>query len=110
MLCEMVHFSKEEKSRALTLVKKVEDALLNNCKTLSCHPNGPVLIVGDMYPGIWLEHNQDNLFITQIAPDVAWNSQEIFINNQNSEGLIPYVAKFDQIEKFKDVFPNSLAN
>ena len=107
MLCEMVHFSKEEKSRALTLVKKVEDALLNNCKTLSCHPNGPVLIVGDMYPGIWLEHNQDNLFITQIAPDVAWNSQEIFINNQNSEGLIPYVAKFDQIEKFKDVFPNN---
>ena len=107
MLCKQVSFSIQEKSQALALVPKVKEALLNNCKKLSCFPEGTVLIVGDMYPGIWLEHNQDNLFIIDFAPKTAWYSQEIFIKNQRKDGLIPYMATLNKREIFSDIYPDN---
>ena len=49
-----------------------------------------VLICGGGYPGIWIEHNQDNLFILDFAPDEAWNAMKIFMENQREDGLFPF--------------------
>lgn len=73
---------------------KFEEArgrILNNFKAL-----GPsrkrVLLCGGGYPGIWLEHNQDNLFTTEFAPEEAWNSMEIFMDCQREDGLFPFAV------------------
>ena len=73
---------------------KYEEArsrIMNNFREL-----GPshkrVLLCGGGYPGIWLEHNQDNLFTMGFAPEEAWNSMEIFMDCQREDGLFPFAV------------------
>ena len=49
----------------------------------------PVLTPGPDYPGIYLEHNLDNIFYLEIDPEVAVASHEIFFEFQREDGLFP---------------------
>ncbi|MBN8215383.1 MAG: alpha-L-rhamnosidase [Spirochaetes bacterium] len=54
----------------------------------------PVLTCGQGYPGIWLEHNLDNVFYAAIDPEVAVAGHEIFFEHQRGDGLLPaYVRR-----------------
>ena len=49
----------------------------------------PVLTPGPDYPGIYLEHNLDNVFYLEIDPEVAIAGHEIFFGFQREDGLFP---------------------
>ncbi len=53
----------------------------------------PVLTCGLGYPGIWLEHNLDNLFYADIDPKVAMAGIEIFFKHQRTDGLFPALVR-----------------
>ncbi len=77
----------------LAMRAAAERQLHANVWRLECYPDA-VLCCGQEYPGIWLEHNQDNLFYLAWDPQVARAGHEIFIRHQNAEGLIPpYLRK-----------------
>lgn len=82
-------FTQAEKDAILAFVPKAEQMLLNNIKKLPQYEH-PVLMVGEQYPGIWIEHNQDNIFLADYAPEAAWYSQELFMHFQREDGLIPF--------------------
>ena len=58
----------------------------------------PYLPAGATYNGIWLEHNQDNLFITDLFPEAAWGSMEVFMHYQREDGLMPAAVKGRNME------------
>ena len=74
-------FTAEEIKFLLSQRTIAEKRLLGNVRKLESFPQ-EVLLVGAYYPGIWLEHNQDNEFLTEYNPEAAWASQELFINKQ----------------------------
>lgn len=55
----------------------------------------PVLLAGAGYYGIWIEHNQDAFFASDLMPETAWASQEIFMENQREDGLLPAAVRFE---------------
>ena len=71
-------------------VPEVQRALLNNLDAFPQYPETPLLKAGDQYEGIWLEHNQDNFFLADYAPESAWGSQEAFMRLQREDGLFPF--------------------
>ena len=80
--------------------KKYQEAasrIKNNFKVLG-PSRKPVLVCGGGYPGIWLEHNQDNLFITDFAAEEAWNAMEIFMDCQREDGLLPFTVRITSDE------------
>ncbi len=89
-------FSEPEKQRLRSRADFIRTALLANIRKLDQYPD-PVLLVGDCYPGIWLEHNQDNVFLAEYAPEAAWAAQAIFMDYQREDGMIPFMmpAKVD---------------
>ena len=62
-------FSPAAVNRIRTKVPEVRRALLNNLDTFPQYPAAPLLKAGDQYEGIWLEHNQDNFFLADYAPE-----------------------------------------
>ena len=82
-------FTAEEIKFLLSQRTIAEKRLLGNVRKLESFPQ-EVLLVGAYYPGIWLEHNQDNEFLTEYNPEAAWASQELFINKQREDGLLPF--------------------
>lgn len=77
-------------NKVLQKLQEVKAALLCNLANFAQYPDAPLLKAGDQYNGIWLEHNQDNLFLADVAPESAWASQEVFMRYQRSDGLLPY--------------------
>ena len=67
---------------------RAEELLDRNVWLLECFTE-PTLVCGLEYPGIWLEHNQDNLFYALRDLRVAQAGQEIFIRHQAADGLLP---------------------
>ena len=61
----------------------------------------PILLVGATYPGTWLEHNQDTLFLADYAPENAWATNEAFILRQREDGLLPFCLPRDPSGYFK---------
>ena len=74
----------------LKKLPEVKNALLGNLATFAQFPQTPLLKAGDYYQGIWLEHNQDNLFLVDYAPESAWASQSVFMKYQREDGLLPF--------------------
>ena len=70
----------------------VVDRLLAAARVLDGYGR-KILTVGAYYPGIWLEHNQDNEFFVEYDPETAWNSQTLFLDFQREDGLIPCAFK-----------------
>lgn len=73
----------------LKKLPEVKKALLDNLAFFAQFPQTPLLKAGDQYQGIWLEHNQDNLFLVDYVPESAWASQRIFMQYQREDGLLP---------------------
>ncbi len=70
-------------------VAGVRRALLDNLVTFPQYPRTKLLKAGDQFEGIWLEHNQDNLFLAEYAPESAWGAQDAFMRFQRNDGLLP---------------------
>ena len=66
------------------------DAIKNNAAFFEQYPGVPLLKAGDIYNGIWLEHNQDCYFVARYMPEIAWASQDVFIRYQREDGLLPF--------------------
>ena len=90
-LTNMPNFTEEEKNAVVRRVPEIRTRLLNNRVIFDQYPDGPILKVGDIYEGIWLEHNQDNYFLAEYDPETAWRSQDLFLKHQREDGLIPFV-------------------
>lgn len=71
------------------------DALKNNCALFEQYPGTPLLKAGDIYNGIWLEHNQDCYFLARYLPETAWASQDVFLRYQREDGLLPFAFMLD---------------
>ena len=84
----MITFSETEKAELRERAEKIPQLLRS---IIVCKPEFeyPFLPAGAIYKGIWLEHNQDNLFIADLAPDAAWGSMDIFMRFQREDGLLP---------------------
>ena len=89
----MSGFSSAEKNALRERASGVPEALQNNMARFP-GTDAPILLAGAEYCGIWLEHNQDNLFITDWYPEVAWQSQKIFIDKQRADGMLPAALRY----------------
>ena len=83
-------FSENERQRIRDKAVVARDLLLKNIRKFEICPT-PLLIAGDVYEGIWLEHNQDNLFLADYDPEAAWASQQVFMDHQREDGLLPFM-------------------
>ena len=84
-----VTFTDDERRRIAEQLPKAKEAFLANVKQFNQYPT-PLLLAGDCYTGIWLEHNQDNLFLADYDPQAAWSSQDVFMQYQREDGLLPF--------------------
>ena len=84
-----VNFTDDERRRIAEQLPKAKEAFLANVKQFNQYPT-PLLLAGDCYTGIWLEHNQDNLFLADYDPQAAWASQDVFMQYQREDGLLPF--------------------
>ncbi|MBQ8754574.1 MAG: hypothetical protein IJZ19_06040 [Lentisphaeria bacterium] len=83
--------------RKLTTAVKL---LKNNIRPFEKYPEYRLLIAGDTYPGIWLEHNQDNYFLADYDPETAWNSIRFFMARQREDGLLPFMTLTHEQSQF----------
>lgn len=83
-------FSASERRIIRDKAEAARQGLLGNVRPFEQHPV-PLLLAGEVYSGIWLEHNQDNLFLAEFHPEAAWASQEVFMDHQREDGLLPFM-------------------
>ena len=88
-------FSTAEIARIREMVPDVEKRLLGNLRRVFSYDRSPLLIPGAEYQGIWLEHNQDNIFLARYAPEAAFAWVDFFISNQRPDGLIMFAAPLE---------------
>lgn len=89
-------FTAEECHILADRVRFAEKGLLDNCVQFP-HFKYPILTAGDNYSGMWLEHNQDNVFLAKYMPESAWQSQEAFIRYQRDDGLLPFMMSWNRV-------------
>ena len=77
-----------DKDRIGERYNEAQTALLKNIWKLPQFDK-PVLSTGVGYPGIYLEHNQDNLFLAKTDIETALAGHEIFFKHQREDGLLP---------------------
>ena len=98
------NFSAADLDKLRSLAEYAVDTLINrNLFKLDFHPV-PVLLVGATYPGTWLEHNQDNIFLAEFSPEEAWATQEIFMIKQREDeikrkAVEEYIASKKRVEE-----------
>ena len=87
-------FTPKDLSRIRERTQEIEKAVLDN---LIVFPGRkiPIPIAGACYPGIWMEHNQDWLFLADLAPESAWEAVELFLEKQKENGLFPVCVLTD---------------
>ncbi|MBR7103842.1 MAG: alpha-L-rhamnosidase [Lentisphaeria bacterium] len=100
-------FTDSEKSFLISQIPEWEKALMGNRRQLEQYPDAPVLLAGAQYPGIWLEHNQDNLFFCEYDPVCAWASQDIFMKHQREDGLLPFALPTSYKDPKSYFYPSS---
>ena len=78
-------------------VKKICQEIENRLSTLHerCFhgETGPVLLISETYPGLWLEHAYDSLLYAKMNPSklyLAENTVNLFIRCQKEDGQLPY--------------------
>lgn len=86
-------FTKDEIALVKAKLPEVIQLFKDNVRKFSQYDK-PLLLVGPQYPGIWLEHNQDNIFLADYLPEDAWSSQTVFVDFQREDGLIPFVIPY----------------
>ena len=85
-------FSEKEKGAIKRKAELAKAVLLNNVRAFPPH-RIPLLVAGEAYPGIWLEHNLDNLHLADFNPESAWASQQVFMDYQREDGLLPFMLR-----------------
>ena len=87
----------QERKALIARVPAVRAALLDNIRPFAQCGGTRLPIAGADYPGIWLEHNQDWLFLADSAfglgdeaAQAAWAAQEAFLRFQRDDGLLPF--------------------
>jgi hypothetical protein len=53
----------------------------------------PLFLISEQYPGLWLEHVYDSIFLARLDPKfiyVAENAVNLFIDRQRSNGQLPF--------------------
>ena len=90
----------------LTFVKDrlpaVEAAIRGNLLEFSGCKH-PIPIAGACYRGIWMEHNQDWLFLADIAPESAWAAVELFMEHQKENGLFPALVSVERVASYRQI-------
>ncbi len=81
-------------------IKVAVELLKGNIRQFEKYPEYRLLIAGDTYPGIWLEHNQDNYFLADYDPKTAWDSIKFFMERQREDGLLPFSTLVNQESDF----------
>ncbi len=100
-MIQLEHFTESETKRLHTAAEQAKTALFGNILKVEQY-SVPLLMAGDKYPGMWLEHNQDNLFLAEYAPENAWASQTAFMDFQREDGLLPFVIPSEKGPFFTD--------
>ncbi len=95
-MVEIAKFTEQEKASLLSKLPSVIQALQDNCRPFPQYPECNLLIPGDDYYGIWIEHNQDNVFFADYNPVCAWATQDVFLRTQREDGLLPFMLTSDQ--------------
>ena len=85
-------FSSADKTYIRQRMTEIDEAVRGNLQNFTGCPV-PLPIAGACYKGIWMEHNQDWLFLADIAPESAWAAVEIFMERQKENGLFPAGVK-----------------
>lgn len=80
--------------------KTAVELLKSNIRKFDYYPDYRLLIAGDTYPGIWLEHNQDNYFLADYDPEAAWDSIKFFMDRQREDGLLPFMTLTNETSQF----------
>lgn len=53
----------------------------------------PLLLISMQYPGLWMEHVYDSVFLARLEPDfvnIAENAVNLFIDKQRDNGQLPF--------------------
>ncbi len=78
-----------------------------NIKCFKGHTK-PVFLISNTYPGVWLEHAYDSVFLAKMDNlylELAKNTLNLFLNNQKENGQIPcYVIDMGASKAFKSEF------
>lgn len=85
-------FTSEEKKRIVEYYnmawKRIDDY------NIACFKgyDKPVFLISDTYPGIWLEHAYDSVFLSKMNKkylNITKNTLNLFLNNQDKYGQLP---------------------
>lgn len=85
-------FSPADRGIIAAKAAEARRVLLGNIRAFRHYPGYRLLTAGDTYPGIWLEHNQDNLFLVDYDPEAAWDSVRFALDRQRDDGLLSYAT------------------
>ena len=90
-------FTSEERAALLARLPVVREALVGNLRPFAQCGGALLPVAGADYPGAWLEHGQDCLFLAdpalglgEEAAAAAWAEQEAFLDHQREDGLLPF--------------------
>lgn len=85
-------FTEQEKIRIKERYNMALDRIKNtNIKCFKDHKK-PVFLISDTYPGVWLEHSYDSVFLAKLDRkflDIAKNTLCLFLDNQRENGQLP---------------------
>lgn len=85
-------FTEKEKSVIKERFNMAQDRIINtNIRCFKGHKK-PVFLISDTYPGVWLEHSYDSLFLAKLDKrylNIAKNTLCLFLDNQRGNGQLP---------------------
>lgn len=85
-------FTADEKTRIRECYAAAFDRITNtNVKCFEGHKKA-VFLISDTYPGVWLEHAYDSVFLAKLEPqylEIAQNTLCLFLDNQKENGQLP---------------------
>ena len=85
-------FSEMEKKRIRECYDMAFDRITNtNVGCFKGHEK-PLFLISDTYPGVWLEHAYDSVFLARLDIrylEIAKNTLSLFLDNQREDGQLP---------------------
>lgn len=95
-------FSEKEKKRIREYYDLAFDRIAKiNVRCFKGHER-PLFLISDTYPGVWLEHAYDSVFLAKLDNrylEIAKNTLCLFLENQRENGQLPCFV----IDKSKDI-------
>ena len=85
-------FTEEEKKRIKEYCDMAFDRITNTNVNCFAGHTKPVFLISDTYPGVWLEHANDSVFLAKLDTrylEIAKNTLCLFLDNQKPNGQLP---------------------